>query len=152
MMKVLILTSLHPGIVGEDVHGVYRRLGMFIDGIAKVAFQIEIMHFVHPDYHFPKVGATQFNRQQSQFWEVPVEATLLPLRHYSERRWWHRVFASLAYSYRDEPFGFGGTAQVKALKERLNCRYDMIFIHRLPCMSAMFRLPRNGLPPLVHRF
>jgi glycosyltransferase involved in cell wall biosynthesis len=149
MMKVLVLTSLHPGTVGEDVQGSYRRLGMFIDGIAKVAGQIEFIHFVHPDYPLPKVSSTQFNRQQSEFWRVPVEATLLPLRHYSERRWWHRVFASLAYSYRDVPFGFGGPAQVKALEERLHCRYDMIFIHRLRCMSAVSRLPHNGLPPLV---
>jgi glycosyltransferase involved in cell wall biosynthesis len=148
-MKVLVLTSLHPGTVGEDVQGSYRRLGMFIDGIAKLAGQIEIIHFVHPDYPLPKVSSTQFNRQQCEFWRVPVEATLLPRRHYSERRWWHRVFASLAYSYRDVPFGFGGPAQVKALEERLHCRYDMIFIHRLPCMSAVSRLVRNGLPPLV---
>jgi glycosyltransferase involved in cell wall biosynthesis len=148
-MKVLVLTSLHSGTVGEDVQGAYHRLGMFIAGIAKVAGQIEIMHFVHPDYRLPKVNSTQFNRQQSEFWRVPVKATLLPLRHYSERRWWHRVFASLAYPYRDVAFGFGGPAQVKALEERLHCRYDMIFVHRLPCMSAVFRLPRNGLPPLV---
>jgi glycosyltransferase involved in cell wall biosynthesis len=149
MMKVLVLTSLHPGVMGEDVQGAYRRLGMFIDGIAKVAGKIEIVHFVHPDYPLPKVSSTQFNRQQSEFWGAPVEATLLPLRHYSERRWWHRVFAFLAYSYRDAPFGFSGPAQVKALEQRLDCRFDMIFIHRLPCMSAVFRLPRNGLPRLV---
>jgi glycosyltransferase involved in cell wall biosynthesis len=149
MMKVLILTSLHPGIIGEDVHGAYRRLSMFIDGIAKVAGQVEIMHFVHPDYPLPKVNSTQFNREQSEFWGVPVEATLLPLRRYSERRWWHRVFASVAYSYRDVPFGFSGPAQVKALEERLHCRYDMIFIHKLPCMCAVFRLRRSRLPPLV---
>ena len=149
MMKVLILTSLHPGIIGEDVQGAYRRLSMFIDGIAKVAGHVEIVHFVHPDYPLSKVSFAQFNREQSEFWQVPIEATLLPLRHYSERRWWHRIFASLAYSYRDVPFGFGGRAQVKALEERLHCRYDMIFIHRLPCMSAVFRLRRSRLPPLV---
>jgi hypothetical protein len=48
MMKVLILTSLHPGIIGEDVEGAYRRLSMFIDGIAKVAGHVEIVHFVQP--------------------------------------------------------------------------------------------------------
>ena len=48
MMKVLILTSLHPGIIGEDVQGAYRRLSMFIDGIAKVAGHVEIVHFVQP--------------------------------------------------------------------------------------------------------
>src|SRR6516164_5442393 len=89
MINVLVLTSLHPGRIGEDVHGSYRRLGMFINGIAKVAGQVEIVHFVHPDYPLSEVSSTQFNRQQSEFWRVPVEVTLFRLRHYSERRWWH---------------------------------------------------------------
>ena len=147
-MKVLILTSLHPGRVGEDVQGAYRRLNVFIEAIAKVAGQVEIIYFVHPDYPSVKDSAA-FSREQSEFWQVPIKASLLPLRRYTERRWWHRIFAPLVYSYSYVPFWYGGKAQVNALKERLLCQYDMIFVHRLPCMCAVFQLRGCRLPPVA---
>ncbi|HKC94432.1 MAG TPA: glycosyltransferase family 4 protein [Nitrospira sp.] len=158
-MKVLILTSLYPGRIGEEVQGTYRRLNMFIEAIANVAGQVEIIYFVHPSYPSPKVGSTQFSREQSEFWQVPLRARLLPPRHHSQRRWWHRIFAPLVYSYSYDPFWFGGKAQVNALKERQLSQYDMIFVHKLPCMSAVFQLRRCRLPPVAfdiddveHRF
>jgi glycosyltransferase involved in cell wall biosynthesis len=147
-MKVLILTSLYPGRIGEDVQGAYRRLDMFIEAIAKVAGQVEIIYFVHRDHLSLRVDSAQLSQEQSEFWQVPIKASSLPLRHYSERRWWHRIFASLFYSYRDVSFGFGGKAQVNVLRERLLCQYGMIFVHKLPCMSAIFQLRRRRLPPL----
>jgi glycosyltransferase involved in cell wall biosynthesis len=148
-MKVLVLTSLPPGRIGEDVQGVYRRLNVFIEAIAKVASQVEIIYFVHPDYPSRKVDTTQLSREQSEFWQVPIKASVLPLRHYSERRWWHRIFAPLLYSYSYVPFWYGGKEQVDALKERLLGQYDMVLVHRLPCMSAVFKLRRGSLPPVA---
>jgi glycosyltransferase involved in cell wall biosynthesis len=146
-MKILILTSLHPGRVGEDVQGAYRRLNVFIEAIGKVAGHVEIVYFVHPDYPSPK-GSAPFSQEQSEFWQVPIKASVLPLRHYSERRWWHRIFASLVYSYSYVPFWYGGKEQVNALKGHL-CQYDMVLVHRLPCMSAVFKLRRDSLPPVA---
>jgi glycosyltransferase involved in cell wall biosynthesis len=147
-MRVLILTPLYPGTIGKDVQAAYRRLEVMIAAIAKIADRLEIVHFVHPDYPLLELGSQQLNREQSEYWGTRVEVSLAPLRHYSKRRWWHRLLAILSYSYRDEPFRFSGVEQVRALEELLDRQPDMIFVHRLACMSTVFRL-RRKLPRLV---
>jgi glycosyltransferase involved in cell wall biosynthesis len=144
-MRGVVITPLPLPEPGRDRHGVYRRLGMFLQGFRQVCDQIDIVHFA---------GAAQprsttlsdASARSSAFWQVPVSVRLAPLNE-RQRSWWQTGSTPFSLRYRGDFRPYLGRHQARALDDVLdNGAPAMIFAHRLPAMTSLMQLPPLQTP------
>lgn len=146
-MRVLVVTPVSPPTPEIDVQGVYRRLGVFVSAIGKVANALEILYFVSPGHSALRLEPARLDEVQSTFWGTRVGASLAPLRNVSHvpMQYGLGLFSLLAHpAY----FPLAGREQIVALEACLDRAPDLIFVHRLAGMSPFWGL-RRRLPPIL---
>lgn len=145
-MRALIVTACPPPDPNRDVHGIYRRLRMFVGALAQVSESLEILHFVPSDWKEADSAPHSLDASQSAYWGTPVKVTIAPLQQ-PPGGWWRYVPAIFSIMFRPRFSRFSGAPQLEALQSCLGRRPDLIFVHRLTCMTPFFRL-RRRLPPI----
>jgi glycosyltransferase involved in cell wall biosynthesis len=141
-MRAVVVTLLPPPDPAKDRHGIFRRLGMFLNGVNRVCEEIEIVHFAPPK---ETARAARLSAESSAFWGMPVTVRPAPL-NLKARRWWQAGSAALSLSHRGYFRPFLGSDQVKALDGILSAPPALVFAHRLPAMTALLQLQRIRSP------
>jgi glycosyltransferase involved in cell wall biosynthesis len=141
-MRAVIVTLLSPPDPARDRHGVYRRLGMFLNGVARVCEEIEIVHFVRPE---EMALVARMSAESSEFWGTSVTVRLAPL-NLKAPLWWQAGPAALNLRYRGDFRPYLGSDQAKALDRIFGASPALVFAHRLPAMAALLQLPRVRSP------
>ncbi|MGL4636637.1 MAG: glycosyltransferase [Beijerinckiaceae bacterium] len=147
-MRCLVVTVLPPPDPARDRHGVYQRLGLFIQALASSGHQVDIVHFT--DQNTIVDESTRLEREHvtsrnvSAVMGAAVTARLLPFNP-ARKRWWHNAHALAGVHYRRDFRPFTGAEAISQLRGMLQENYDFVFAHRLPAMAA---LAKTGIPDL----
>jgi glycosyltransferase involved in cell wall biosynthesis len=135
-MRAVIVTILPPPDPAKDRHGIFRRLGMFLNAVNRVCEEIEIVHFAHPKESAP---VARLSAASSAFWGMPVTVRLAPL-NLKARLWWQAGSLALSLRHRGDFRPYLGSDQMKALDGIFGAPPALVLAHRLPAMNALLRL------------
>lgn len=147
-MRVLFISNNFPIDLRIKTHGVYKRMGLFIDAIKDFA-SIDFLYYVPSDLDTSAASVSKLNQEFSEYWQAD---TTLSLCHRSKQQ--HRILRRPNYLpgaislFDQNPYiGVSGKKQVQALESCLLRRPDVIFAHRLQAMCPLM-LTKAELPPI----
>lgn len=156
-MRSLIITQFAPLPPDQAVDGVYKRLRMFVNGIATFSKTIEFLCLV------PELDVQAYSNRadldaiQSSYWGHAVHMKLVPTARRTETAWNHYGAGVFSISQQPGIYHFAGPTQVKAVRRELSSKPDLVFVFRLGAMAAVLRsgiyLPRMffDLDDVEHR-
>jgi glycosyltransferase involved in cell wall biosynthesis len=139
--RALVVTACPPPDPSKDVHGIYRRLALFVSALGDVSEAIEMLHFVPTTWHSPFGSAVELDDDQSKYWGVRVKVTTVSQRE-SPREWWRYLLAPFTISARPRFSVYCGEQQLNALKTSLDQRPEIIFVHRLAGAVPLAKMSR----------
>lgn len=143
MVRSLVITSWPPLPPARAVSGLHKRVGMFVNAIAKVSHSIEYLGLTSENdvkaYH-----GQELNAALSSHWGHAVSGTLSPIRQRQETYWSYYGAGFFSASAQPWFYQFSGPDQVDAVRTALNKKYDLVFVSRL---GAMLPVMRAGVKP-----
>lgn len=151
-MRVLFLSTYFPSDLTTFVHGVHKRLELFVDAIKEMA-QLDMLFYVPPGVDVSQAAVSGHQERLSKHWNTDIKLTLCRrVQHYRQpsswRSRWLRYGAPTLTFVRQGVNGFtSGPEQVRAFETCLRRGPDMIFAHRLPAMCPAV-LTKEPLPPI----
>jgi glycosyltransferase involved in cell wall biosynthesis len=145
--KALFISKALPENLTESVHGIYRRMSIFIDALKDMA-ALEFLFYVHRRVDISDGSRRTLERQLSEHWDTPLRLHLSQRDAPPPRSRWRTygpptLTLCRQHGYRD----VSGKPQVDALAEALRSRPDFLFVHRLYCMCPVLSAPQP-LPPV----
>ena len=147
-MKVLFVSNNFPTDLRIKTHGVYKRMGLFVDAIKGLA-SIDFLYYVSPSFDISPATVTKLEQEFSEHWQADVTLTLC---HRSTRK--HQLLRRPNYLpgalnfFAQKPYiSLSDKKQVAALDACLERQPDAIFAHRLQAMCPLM-LTNAQLPPV----
>jgi glycosyltransferase involved in cell wall biosynthesis len=147
-MRVLFVSAMYPKNLRTYVHGVFQRMGMFIEALGEVA-DLDMLFFVPPDVDVSADAVLAAERSFASHWNAHIRLTLCPQDQAGDAASKWQMYAAPALSlfehagYREAT----GPRQVRAFEAGLARKPDAIFVHRLVAMCPVL-LCRRPLPPV----
>lgn len=149
-MRLLFVSKHFPDDPRTKVHGVYKRMGMFIDAIKEIA-ELDMLFFIPADNNYSPSQISDFERSLRKLWGANINLILAPMSEFNDnaelRKW--ISFARGIFDFHSQK-GYAelsGPNQINAFDECLNREPDAIFAHRLPSMCPAL-LSSKHLPPI----
>jgi len=147
-MRVLIVSKHFPENLLTKVHGVYKRLQMFVDAINKTS-QIDVLFFVPNDMEVSSSLIAKLEHSFSNYWDAEIKLHLCkkfaPNR--SRLNWKRYGLGAVRFFKQDGFLETSGREQVRGFESCLSNRPDKIFVHRLAAMCPLLLTSRT-LPPV----
>ena len=147
-MRVLFVSQHLPSDLRILVHGVFKRMRMFIDAIKEIA-DLDMLFYVRPDMDVSPSAVSTAERALSRHWNAAIRLFLCPrFDHGGVLSKW-QLYGAGAFSFFRQ-VGYADTSgpqQVQALEACLRHHPDAIFAHRLGSMCPLL-LTREALPPI----
>src|SRR5271168_1609111 len=142
-MRCLVITA-YPPVRGlkQKTLGVYNRLRTFVQSIAEICDETEILHFV--DAEFKAVDENSLASAQVDNWGTSVKISIGPPDQW--RQWQIRIAPFIAPFSLKHDYRFPcliGKSQISTIKTKLLSRPDFIFAHRLPSMIAIRQIGKS---------
>ncbi len=144
--RALVVTACPPPDPGRDVHGIYRRLALFVSALGDVSERVDILHFVPREWRSPFASVGELDEVQSKYWGLTVKVITVHQRE-SPREWWRYMLAPFTISARPRFSVYCGELQIHALDDCLDKRPDIVFVHRLAAAVPVMKT-RHALPPI----
>lgn len=148
-MHILFISSYFPENLSTSIHGVYKRMGMFIDAIKEIA-EIDILFFVDPDNYKPE-ALKDYEKEFSKHWDTDINLYLCPRTEFNEEdeiRKWLSLGAGIFSFYKQRGrIEYSGSEQLAALEKCLDKDPCAVFAHRLSAMCPLL-LTEKSLPPV----
>lgn len=153
-MRILYISSYFPDDIHTKVHGVYKRMGMFIDALKEIA-SLDILFYTRPEMQYSPVQVSEIERNLSEHWKTDIRLSLSPMAEYRNRTKSEKLisFGKGIFSIFNQRgyYELSGANQVRALEECLDKKPDAIFAHRLPSVCPLL-LTRKPLPLIFFDF
>jgi glycosyltransferase involved in cell wall biosynthesis len=145
-MRSLVVTPFPPARgLRDKASGVQYRLRTFVQSIAEICDETEILHFVDAELLHAFDQNSLFTAQ-ADVWERSVNS-IIALRNPWRR--WHIPIAPFFLKYDSRFSSVIGKAQISKIKTRLLKQPDFVFAHRLSAMIAISQIgKRQDLPPV----
>jgi glycosyltransferase involved in cell wall biosynthesis len=143
-MRCLVVTVLPPPDPARNRHGVFQRLGLFVQALAGAGHEVEIVHFVPPGETGEEAERLAAVRA-AQVWRVVVRVRLLPL-DLAPRRLHQTASLPASLRFRADYRPFLGHPGVTVLRELLAAGFGMILAHRLPAMELLSKACGHRAP------
>lgn len=147
-MRVLFVSNNFPIDLRIKTHGIYKRMGLFIDAIKSFA-SIDFLYYVSPDTDVSAQTVSRLNQDFSKYWQA--DTTLFLCQRSAKQ---HRILRRSNYlpgaiNFFDQTsyVGVSTRSQVQALETCLLHKPDAIFAHRLQAMCPLM-LTNVELPPI----
>ncbi|MBT9314745.1 glycosyltransferase [Leptothoe spongobia] len=147
-MRVLFVSNNFPTDLRVKIHGIYKRMGLFIDAIKGLA-SIDFLYYVSPSFDISQANVAKLEQEFAQHWQADITLTLC---HRSTRK--HQFLRRPNYLpgalnfFEQKPYiSLSGKRQVAALEDCLDRKPDAIFAHRLQAMCPLM-LAKAKLPPI----
>lgn len=77
-MKFLFISNFFPKNIRINTHGIYKRMGMFIEAIKDIA-HIDMLFYVRPDVDISASATLELEREFSEHWNAKIN--LFFVRH-----------------------------------------------------------------------
>lgn len=147
-MKILLVSNTLPDDPRVKVHGIYKRLRLFLDAIKEIA-EVECLFYVPPNMDIKSDLITEIESNFEEFWQTNITLTLCHRSKQRYRKLGQQNFFPGAFNFfKQEAYvGVSGQKQVQALEHRLAYKPDIIFAHRLQAMCPLL-LTKEKLPPI----
>jgi glycosyltransferase involved in cell wall biosynthesis len=134
-MKIGFISRAFPVEPEKSVHGMYKRMGMFIDGLKGLG-KLDMLFYVEPELPVSESFTREMENRLAQHWEARLQldlCNLAPVKA-SEGPWQHYI--SPALSIHDHPPYSRMTQkeQIDAVRSLLSRNPDVVFVHKLSCM------------------
>ena len=145
-MRVLFVSSDFPADLRIKVHGIYKRMGMFIDAIKEIA-QLDMLFYVSPDLN--TVATSELEHSFSEHWNAKITLSLCPkFSRRNQLSHWELYGPGVFSFFKHSSYtSTSSSQQVRAFEECLSRKPDAIFVHRLKSMCPSM-LTRKDLPPI----
>lgn len=147
-MRVLFISAHFPTDLRVKIHGVYKRMGLFIHAIKGMA-AIDFLYYVPPSFDISPTAVSKLEKEFANHWQADIT---LSFCHRSNRQ--HRLgrrsnYLPGACNFFEQPpyMGVGKKSQIEALENCLARKPDAIFAHRLQAMVPLM-LTKAKLPPI----
>jgi glycosyltransferase involved in cell wall biosynthesis len=142
-MRSLIITQFAAFQPEQAVEGAHQRLRTFASAIARISGEVEFLCFVRDEDVAAHADAAALNEAQSAYWGFPVRMTLMAGATRRETFWRHYGAGIFSLSEQPDFYAFASEEHARAIAERLECRPDLVFVHRLKPMGALLRSGRR---------
>lgn len=153
-MRILFISSYFPDDTRKKVHGVYKRMDMFIEAIREIA-TLDMLFYIRPDVHYSSVQTSEMECTLSEHWKTDIVLSLSPMAEYRNRTESEKLisFSRGIFSIFNQRgyYELSEAEQVGALEECLDTKPDAIFAHRLSSMCPLL-ITRKPLPPIFFDF
>jgi glycosyltransferase involved in cell wall biosynthesis len=147
-VKSLVITTSGPPHPEHDVHGLYRRLGLFVRALGNSGGPIEILHVVAGMLPDTIADDALFIREQSRYWDAPVHPVVVcaPDRRPNA---WNYVAAPFSIGARPRFLPYASHSVGHAIVQALEKAPDVVFVHRLAAMSALWKAVARPHAPVL---
>src|SRR5579885_513594 len=147
-MRVLFISRHFPVDLQTKIHGIYKRMQMFIDAIKDIA-QLDMLFYVPPDVDVSPSSVSNLERSLSKHWDAEIRLFLCPQFKYEGRVSKWKLYGAGAFSFfkQLEYLNTSGPQQVRAFESCLCYKPDAIFVHELGSMCPLL-LTHETLPPV----
>jgi len=147
-MRVLFVSNNFPTDLRVKIHGVYKRMGLFIDAIKDRA-AIDFLYYVSPKFDISPANVTRLEKDFANHWQADVTLTLChrSARKHQFLRRQNYLPGALNFFEQKTYISLSGKQQVAALEACLARKPDAIFAHRLQAMCPLM-LTKAKLPPI----
>jgi len=152
-VRVLLVSTFFPSDPATFVHGVHKRLGMFVEAIKDIA-QLDMLFYVPPSVEVSQTTISAYQDRLCEHWNAQIQLFLCPRFERTEELspWRSRLqrYGAGALSFFQQGVNLSATGpqQVRAFESCLQRRPDMIFAHRLPAICPAL-LTQEELPPIL---
>lgn len=158
-MRGLFVSRNFPEDPTTSVHGIFKRMGLFIDALLRQAEQLDMLFYVPPDFDISPENVERYQITFRDLWHDKINLFLCrrALTDCSSSAW-RQYGAGIFSFYRQENFApMSGQSQIAALDACLERKPCWIFAHRLHVMPLLMKtskpLPRVflDLDDIEHR-
>lgn len=146
-MRILVISQNFPDDLGWQVHGTLQRFSMFLDALKSIG-QLDLLFFVQRDIDLSPDSVASYRRMLSEQLGVDVELTLVLQEQPAEPSRWSVYGAGMLDAFRQERlYRVNGPRSRQALKDALERRPDLLFVHELSSMAPVLA-SSDPLPPV----
>jgi glycosyltransferase involved in cell wall biosynthesis len=147
-MRVLFISNTFPTDLRTKVHGVYKRMSLFIDAIKPIAAIDFLFYVSHSTDTSPHI-VSKLEQDFKEYWQADLTLTLCQRSNKQHRFLRRPNYLPGALSFLAQPpfIGISGKAQINALEGCLAKQPDAVFAHRLQAMCPLLQTSAN-LPPI----
>jgi len=147
--RILFVSRQFPQDIVKAVHGVYIRMRLFLDALAELADDMEMLFYVEPGVEASPAAMRRAEDDLLAAWGVRAKMTLCPVAVPSTpRSFWNHYVRPATNIFAQELYaGTSGASQIAAFETALAGRPDALFVHRLDAMCPAL-LTRRELPPI----
>ena len=151
-MRTLLVSTFFPTELDTFVHGVHKRMGMFVDAIKETA-QLHMLFYVPASVDVSRSTVALYEKRFANHWSADIKLFLCPRFEPHGKvskwqwRWRHYGAGALSFFRHEVSNTTTGPEQVHAFERCLQAKPEMIFAHRLPAMCPPL-LTEKTLPPI----
>lgn len=153
-MRVLFISRYFPDDPLTKVHGVYKRMGTFIEALKGMA-ELDMLFYTPPGAAYTPAETLELERILGEHWQADIKLFLVPMTEYKQGTTLEKAisFGKGIFSIFNQ-YGYSevsGRKQVRVVEECLERKPVAIFAHRLPSMCPLM-LTKAKLPPVFFDF
>lgn len=146
-MRILVISQNFSDDLERQVHGTYQRSGMFLDALKDLG-RLDLLFFVQRNIDLSADSVARYRRMLSEHLGVEVDLTLVTQEQPPEPSRWTIYGAGMLDAFRQKRLYYvHGPRSRQALKDALDRRPDLLFVHELGPMAPVLA-SRDPLPPV----
>jgi len=147
-MHFLFVSSTFPQGLYTSVHGIYKRMSMFIDAI-KLIGTLEMLFYVPRSMEISSKSVEHWEQALSEYWDTKIKLNLCHyFQHKTKLSYWQRYGLSSLFFFKQPKYMLTGMPnQVKAFETCLQRKPSAIFAHRLNAMCPIL-ITKKNVPPV----
>jgi glycosyltransferase involved in cell wall biosynthesis len=145
-MRILMISCTFPEAINSSVHGVFQRMGMFVDALKDLG-DLEMLFYVSPDVDISAGARRRFEADLSRHFGAGIRLSLCH-KYWPSENWSRLRFYSDGLFNFSKQFGYVQASmpeQVRAFEDCLGQKPDVIFAQTLKSICPIF-LSRKKLP------
>lgn len=147
-MRILFISRSFPDDIRTKVHGIYKRMGMFIEALKGFA-ELDMLFYVSSDSTFSTSQIKDLESSFSHHWNSNINLFLCPMSEFNNSTTLNKLlsFGKGIVDFHEQPryAQVSGRKQVQAFEQCLSRKPDAIFAHRLSSMCPLL-LTSMALP------
>lgn len=146
-MKIAFISRAFPACPEKSVHGMYKRMGMFIEAMRPLG-DLDMLFYVNPDLAPDARYVTEMETRLARHWGARLSLTLCRMAPWEQPagRWDEYVKPALSIGHHPPYRQTAGSEQVEAACRLLSEKPDILFVHRLSAMTPVL-LSKAPVPP-----
>jgi glycosyltransferase involved in cell wall biosynthesis len=149
-MRALFVSHHFPHDNARSVHGIFKRMGLFIQAALEVVEELDMLFFVPYGIDTSSVAVAGMEAQARALWGPRIHLSLCRQpRHAGATSNWAQYGAGIFSVHRQEGHqGMNSPEAVAALESCLNRGPTWVLAHRLQAMAPLMST-RHALPPVI---